>query len=102
VGSDDSPGDGMTRALAPRTTYELRRSRTDRKIAGVLGGFAQHFDIDPTLVRVGYLLSAILLAGFPGVLVYLVLWLIIPEESYADELTDDEFYDYDNDYEDDY
>jgi hypothetical protein len=41
-------------------------------------------------------------AAFPGVLVYLVLWLIIPAESYADELTDDEFYDYDDDYRDDY
>lgn len=92
----------MTRAVASRTAYELRRSRTDRKVGGVLGGFAKHFDIDPTLLRVGYLLSAILSAAFPGVLVYLVLWLIIPAESYADELRDDEFYDYDEDYEDDY
>jgi phage shock protein C len=92
----------MSRAVAPRTTYELRRSRTDRKIGGVLGGFAKHFDIDPTLLRVGYLLSAVLSAAFPGVLVYLVLWLIIPAESYSDELTDDEFYDYGDDDEDDY
>ncbi len=70
----------MTRAVAHRPTYELRRSRTDRKIGGVLGGFAKHFDIDPTLLRVGYLLSAVLSAAFPGVLVYLVLWLIIPAE----------------------
>jgi len=51
---------------------------------------------------VGYLLSAVLSAAFPGVLVYLVLWLIIPAESYSDELTDDEFYDYEDDDEDDY
>lgn len=92
----------MTRAVARRTTYQLRRSRTDRKIGGVLGGFAKHFDIDPTLLRVGYLLTSVLSAAFPGVLVYLVLWLIIPAESSADELTDDEFYDYDDDYQDDY
>ena len=92
----------MTRAVARRTTYELRRSRTDRKIGGVLGGFAKHFDIDPTLLRVGYLLTSVVSAAFPGALVYLVLWLIIPAESYADELTDDEFYDYDDDYRDDY
>ena len=92
----------MTRAVARRTTYELRRSRTDRKIGGVLGGFAKHFDIDPTLLSVGYLLTSVVSAAFPGVLVYLVLWLIIPVESYADELTDDEFYDYDDDYRDDY
>lgn len=92
----------MTRAVTHRTTYELRRSRTDRKIGGVLGGFAKHFDIDPTLLRVGFLLTSLLSAAFPGVLVYLVLWLIIPAESSADELTDDEFYDYDDDYQDDY
>ena len=88
--------------MTHRTTYELRRSRTDRKIGGVLGGFAKHFDIDPTLLRVGFLLTSLLSAAFPGVLVYLVLWLIIPAESSADELTDDEFYDYDDDYQDDY
>jgi len=92
----------MTRAVASRTTYELRRSRTDRKIGGVLGGFAKHFDIDPTLLRVGFLLTSLVSAAFPGVLVYLMMWLIIPAESQADELTDDEFYDYEDDYEDDY
>jgi phage shock protein C len=92
----------MTRAVASRSTYELRRSRTDSKIGGVLGGFAKHFDIDPTLLRVGFLLTSILSAAFPGVLVYLMLWLIIPAESSSDELTEDEFYDYDDDYQDDY
>jgi phage shock protein C len=58
----------------------LRRSRSDRKIAGVIGGIARHFDIDPTTARVLYVVGSIVSAAFPGVLVYLVLWVLIPEE----------------------
>jgi phage shock protein PspC (stress-responsive transcriptional regulator) len=58
----------------------LRRSRTDRKIAGVIGGIAKHFDIDPTTARVVYVIGSIVSAAFPGVLVYVLLWVIIPEE----------------------
>lgn len=58
----------------------LRRSRSDRKIAGVCGGLAKHFDLDPTYVRIGYVLLSILSAAFPGTLVYLILWWLIPEE----------------------
>jgi phage shock protein C len=56
------------------------RSRTDRIIAGVCGGLAKRFSMDPTLVRVLYVLASILSAAFPGILVYVVLWLVIPEE----------------------
>ncbi|HET9190948.1 MAG TPA: PspC domain-containing protein [Rudaea sp.] len=58
----------------------LRRSRSDRKIAGVCGGLAKHFGLDPTYVRIGYVLLSILSAAFPGTLVYLILWWLIPEE----------------------
>lgn len=58
---------------------KLYRSKTDRKIAGICGGIGQYFDIDPTLVRIGFVLLA-LPGGFPGILTYLVLWLVIPEE----------------------
>jgi phage shock protein C len=58
----------------------LRRSRDDRIIAGVCGGVAEWLGWDPTLVRVLYVLLSISSAGFPGILVYLVLWLIVPEE----------------------
>jgi len=58
----------------------LRRSRSDRKIAGVIGGIARHFDIDATTARVLYVVGSIVSAAFPGVLVYLVLWVLIPEE----------------------
>jgi phage shock protein C len=58
----------------------LRRSRSDRKIAGVCGGLAKHFDLDPTYVRIGYVLLSILSAAFPGTLIYLLLWWLVPEE----------------------
>jgi phage shock protein C len=57
----------------------LRRSRTNRQIAGVVGGLAEYFRIDATLLRVIYVVGSIISAAFPGVLVYLLLWLLIPE-----------------------
>ena len=52
---------------------------SDKKIAGVCGGIANYFDIDPTIVRVAYALISIFSAAFPGVLVYLVLWFALPD-----------------------
>jgi phage shock protein C len=49
-------------------------------IAGVLGGLAEYFDLDPTLVRVGYVVASIVSAAFPGILVYIVLWMVIPAD----------------------
>ncbi|MDO8630072.1 MAG: PspC domain-containing protein [Phycisphaerales bacterium] len=60
----------------------LRRSVADRWVAGVCGGIAEYFGLDPTLVRVIYALLAIFSAAFPGILVYLVLWFLIPEREY--------------------
>jgi len=57
----------------------LRRSRTNRQIAGVVGGLAEYFKLDPTLLRVLYVVGSIVSAAFPGLLVYLILWLLIPE-----------------------
>ncbi|HEU5249538.1 MAG TPA: PspC domain-containing protein [Thermoanaerobaculia bacterium] len=61
----------------------LRRSRSDRMIAGVCAGLAHHFGLDVTLVRVLYVLASILSVGFPGTLVYILLWIVIPEEAAA-------------------
>jgi phage shock protein C len=58
----------------------LRRSRSNRMIAGVVGGLAEWMGIDVTLARVIYVVGSILSAAFPGALVYLVLALLIPEE----------------------
>lgn len=57
----------------------LRRSRTNRQVAGVVGGLAEYFRVDPTLLRVIYVVGSVVSAAFPGLLVYLLLWLLIPE-----------------------
>ena len=59
----------------------LRRSQMNRQIAGVCGGLAEYFDLDPTVVRVAYVLISVFTA-FAGILVYILLWLIIPEREY--------------------
>jgi phage shock protein PspC (stress-responsive transcriptional regulator) len=57
---------------------KLYRSRTDRKIAGVCGGLAEYFNIDPTVVRIIFVV--LLLPGWlPGFLPYVILWLVVPE-----------------------
>jgi phage shock protein PspC (stress-responsive transcriptional regulator) len=48
-------------------------------IAGVVGGLAEYFGVDPTLLRVIYVVGSIVSAAFPGLLVYLLLWVLIPE-----------------------
>ena len=61
----------------PAMDKRLYRSRSDRKIAGVCGGIAEHFGWDPTLVRLGWVLLTLM--GGSGVLIYLILWLVMPE-----------------------
>lgn len=58
----------------------LRRSRRDRMIAGVVGGLADYFGLDPTVARIIYVLVSILSAAFPGILVYILLWILIPQQ----------------------
>lgn len=58
----------------------LSRSRDDRVLAGVMGGIARRFGWNSTLVRVLFVLVSILSAAFPGIVVYLILWLLMPEE----------------------
>lgn len=57
----------------------LRRSNKERMIGGVCGGLAEYFQADPTLVRIIYVLVSILSVAFPGILVYIILWVIIPQ-----------------------
>lgn len=57
---------------------KLARSKRDRKIAGVCAGIADYFDIDPTLVRIVFIFLGVP-GGAPGILIYLALWLIMPE-----------------------
>ncbi|MFW5955692.1 MAG: PspC domain-containing protein [Rhodothermales bacterium] len=62
------------------TRKRLTRSRYERIIAGVCGGLAEYFGWDPTLVRVGFVLLSLLSAAFPGLIIYILLWIVIPEE----------------------
>lgn len=59
----------------------LRRSRSHRIFGGVCGGLADWLGWTPTTVRILYVLVSILSAAFPGLLVYIVLWLVMPAES---------------------
>lgn len=58
----------------------LRRSGRNRLIAGVCGDLAEYFGWEPSLVRLAYVVVSILSTAFPGILVYLAAWLIIPKE----------------------
>src|SRR4051794_26889867 len=60
----------------------LRRSVADRKIAGVASGLARYLDIDPTVVRV--ILGISVFFGGAGLIAYLALWLLVPEDGSAD------------------
>jgi phage shock protein C len=57
---------------------KLYRSRTDRKLGGVCGGLAQYFGVDATLIRVLFVVLAVL--GGSGLILYLALWIIVPRE----------------------
>jgi phage shock protein PspC (stress-responsive transcriptional regulator) len=59
----------------------LGRPLDDRVLAGVVGGIARRFGWNSTLLRVLYVVVSVLLAAFPGILVYLVLWLLMPEDA---------------------
>ena len=61
------------------STARLLRSR-DKIIGGVCGGLAKWLGWDVTLVRIAYILISILSAAFPGTIVYIILWIIMPEE----------------------
>jgi len=57
----------------------LTRSK-EKMVAGVLAGIANYLDMDPTIVRIIYVILSIASVGFPGLLAYLIMWAIIPEE----------------------
>jgi len=61
------------------SSARLLRSR-DRILGGVCGGLANWLGWDPTIVRIAYVLISILSAAFPGTIVYIILWVIMPEE----------------------
>ncbi len=62
----------------------LYRSRTDKILGGVCGGIASYLDLDPTIVRVAYILLS-LFTIFSGVIAYFILWIVMPKEPYMIE-----------------
>ncbi len=67
-----------TRESDSRMKQRLTRSRKDRVIAGVLGGFGEYLGWSATKLRIAYVVVSVLSAAFPGILVYLVLWFLMP------------------------
>jgi len=57
----------------------LYRSRRSSIIAGVCGGLAEWLGWDPTLVRVLYVLGSLISVAFPGIIVYIILWVVMPK-----------------------
>ena len=57
---------------------KLYRSKDDRWLGGVCGGIAKYFNVDSTIIRVLFILLALIIGG--GILVYIILWIVIPEE----------------------
>ena len=70
-----APGSAPSRCA---TSSRLRRSATDRYVAGVAGGLGRHFDVDPTVVRV--LLAVLTFFGGAGLLVDVAVWVLVPED----------------------
>ena len=64
--------------MVESTRKPLRRSTNNRILAGICGGLGEFFGINPIWFRLGFLLAAIP-GGFPGLLLYLILWVIIPK-----------------------
>ena len=65
----------MSSSPPPR---RLARSSRHKMIAGVCGGLAEYFDLDPTVVRVAYVLISIISVAFPGILAYIILMFVMP------------------------
>ena len=65
------------------TNSGLYRSNRQSMIAGVMGGIAERFGWNANLLRLIFVIVSIMCAAFPGILVYLILWLVIPKQQTA-------------------
>jgi phage shock protein C len=59
-------------------TRKLYRSKTNRQVAGVCGGLAEYFNLDATLIRILFVVLAVL--GGSGLVIYVAMWIIVPEQ----------------------
>jgi len=62
------------------TTKKLYKSKEDKVVAGVLGGLGEYFDIDPTILRLGYIILAVVTALIPAIIGYIIAALIVPND----------------------
>ncbi|MDO4154723.1 MAG: PspC domain-containing protein [Candidatus Fimenecus sp.] len=58
---------------------KLYRSKNDKMLCGVLGGLAEYLDVDATLIRILYAALSVFSAGFPGIVLYIICAIVIPE-----------------------
>src|SRR6478672_11838701 len=85
-----TPPPGAEQTTGPRVSRDdvkdlgrLRRSVTDRHVAGVAGGIARHLDVDPIIIRVALVVATFF--GGAGLLLYVAAWILVPEEGTAYE-----------------
>ena len=62
------------------TGKKLLRSTNDKWVAGILGGIAEYLDWDPAILRLAYVLLTVFSAGFPGILIYIFLLIVMPKQ----------------------
>lgn len=82
-----SASSGKTEGSENNQNKSLYRSANNKIIAGVCGGLGQYFDIDPTIIRIVFVLMTVF--GGSGLLIYLILWLVIPSETSGITLSQD-------------
>ncbi|MDK2917009.1 MAG: hypothetical protein PWR25_1566 [Euryarchaeota archaeon] len=61
----------------------LYRSTTDRWVAGICGGIGEYLEIDPNVIRAIWVIVTVLTGFLPGIIIYILLWLILPEQGRA-------------------
>jgi phage shock protein C len=76
--SPEQPQQASSPSGEPQKSKVLRRSLNDKRLFGICGGVGEYLDVDPTIIRIAYVIFT-LLSGGAGVLIYLLMYLIIPE-----------------------
>ncbi len=59
---------------------QLFRSKENKKVFGVLGGLGEHFDVDPTLLRLAWILIVVFTGFVPGIIAYIITALVMPQK----------------------
>lgn len=62
------------------TPRRLMRSSKDKMLAGICGGIAEYMVVDPTIIRLVFALATFFTVVFPGVLIYLIMWVVVPKD----------------------